>query len=126
MRFRGRGGGGPPPKKGTGPIGAGGAGYADVGRGERVTPETLFRAASISKLFTTTLVLQEVEGGRIGLDEPVTQYLDADSRVRDRHGAPADDVTIRHLLTHTSGLPVSWRGLNYGPLWWKLVANNGP
>src|SRR3990172_1172772 len=102
-----------------------GFGYADLERGERVTPETLFRAASISKLFTTTLVLQEVEGGRIGLDEPVNQYLDADSRVRDRHGAPADDVTIRHLLTHTSGLPVSGRGLNYGPLWWKLVANNG-
>jgi CubicO group peptidase (beta-lactamase class C family) len=100
-------------------------GYADLERGEKVTPQTLFRAASISKLFTTTLVLQEVERGRIELEAPVNQYLEPDMRIRDKRGAPADDVTIRHLLTHTSGLPVSWRGLEYGPLWWKLVANNG-
>jgi CubicO group peptidase (beta-lactamase class C family) len=102
-----------------------GFGYADLERGERVTPETLFRAASISKLFTTTLVLQEVERGRLALDAPVNQYLDPEYRIRETSGTPADDVTIRHLLTHTSGLPVSWRGLDYGPLWWKLIANNG-
>jgi len=102
-----------------------GFGYADLERSERVTPETLFRAASISKLFTTTLVLQQVEGGRIELDAPVNQYLEPDMRICDKRGAPADNVTIRHLLSHTSGLPVSWRGLDYGPLWWKLVANNG-
>jgi CubicO group peptidase (beta-lactamase class C family) len=104
---------------------AGGFGYADLERGERVTPNTLFRAASISKLFTTTLVFQEVEGGRIGLADPVNQHVDPPRRIHNKVGAPADDVTIRHLLTHTSGLPVSWRGLDYGPLWWKLVANNG-
>jgi len=49
-----------------------GFGFADLERGERVTPETLFRAASISKLFTTTLVLQEVEADRLVLDKPVT------------------------------------------------------
>ena len=99
--------------------------FADLERGERATPETLFRAASISKLFTTTLVLQEVESGRIALDAPMNQYLDPRVRIRNKHGGTADDVNIRHLLTHTSGLPVSWRGLDYGPLWWKLIANNG-
>jgi len=102
-----------------------GFGFADLERGERATPETLFRAASISKLFTTTLVLQEVESGRIALDAPMNQYLDPRVRIRNKHGGTADDVNIRHLLTHTSGLPVSWRGLDYGPLWWKLIANNG-
>src|SRR5436189_2949173 len=88
--------------------------FADLERGERATPETLFRAASISKLFTTTLVLQEVESGRIALDAPMNQYLDPRVRIRNKHGGTADDVNIRHLLTHTSGLPVSWRGLDYG------------
>src|SRR5256712_7002233 len=55
----------------------------------------------------------------------MNQYLDPRVRIRNKHGWTADDVNIRHLLTHTSGLPVSWRGLDYGPLWWKLIANNG-
>jgi CubicO group peptidase (beta-lactamase class C family) len=104
---------------------AGGFGYADLQRGERVTPETLFRAASISKLFTTTLVLQEVAAGRIALDDSVNGYLDARTRVSDKNGAAADDVTFRHLLTHTSGLPVSWKGLEQGPWPMKLLLNRG-
>ncbi|HEU4760281.1 MAG TPA: serine hydrolase domain-containing protein [Dehalococcoidia bacterium] len=104
---------------------AGGLGYADLARGERVTPETVFRAASITKLFTTTLVLQEIEAGRIGLDDLVNPYLDPRTRILDRQGSPADDVAVRHLLTHTSGLPVSWRGLEYGPLPYRLLVNEG-
>ena len=104
---------------------AGGFGYADLERGERVTPDTLFRAASISKLFTTTLVLQEIEAGRIGLDDPVNQYLDLRTRISDKHGAPANDVTVRHLLTHTSGLPVSWKGIEQGPWFLRLAVNRG-
>ncbi|MDO8616770.1 MAG: serine hydrolase domain-containing protein [Dehalococcoidia bacterium] len=102
---------------------AGGSGYADLSREERVTPDTLFRAASITKLFTTTLVLEEVEAGRLALDQPVNSYLDDATQVLDRHGAPADTVTVRHLLTHTSGLPVSWRGLEYGPAPYRLLVN---
>jgi len=88
-----------------------------------VTPQTLFRAASITKLFTTALVLQEVEAGRVSLDQSVNSYLDNGTPVLDRHGAPADTVTVRHLLTHTSGLPVSWRGLEYGPAPYRLAVN---
>ncbi len=104
---------------------AGGLGYADLARGERVTPDTLFRAASITKLFTTTLVLQEIEAGRIALDDPVNQYLDPYTRPLRKDGSPAGDVTIRHLLTHTSGLPVSWRGLEYGPGPFQWLVNGG-
>ncbi len=102
---------------------AGGFGHADFARGERVTPDTIFRAASISKLFTTTLVLQEVEAGTISLDTGVNRYLSPGFRLRDRRGALAEDVTIRHLLTHTSGLSVSWRGLVYGPLPMRILIN---
>jgi CubicO group peptidase (beta-lactamase class C family) len=90
-----------------------GSGYADLEREESATPDTLFRAASISKLFTTTLILRELEAGRIGLDEPVNEYLDAEHLLSDHNGEPSV-ATVRHLLTHTSGLPVSWRGLEMG------------
>ena len=98
-------------------------GYADLRRAERVTPRTRFRGASVSKLFTTMLVLREVDAGWISLDDPVNRYVDAPSRVLDAAGAPDDRVTIRHLLTHTSGLPVSWKGLVYGGAALKLLVN---
>jgi CubicO group peptidase (beta-lactamase class C family) len=102
---------------------AGGFGYANLSSGEPVTPDTLFRAASITKLFTTTLVLQEVEAGHISLSQSVNFYLDARARLRNKRGGQADDATVQHLLTHTSGLPVSWRGLEYGPLPYKFLVN---
>jgi CubicO group peptidase (beta-lactamase class C family) len=103
---------------------AGGFGHADFGRGERVTPDTLFRAASITKLFTTTLVLQEIEANRLALNDLVNSYLNGRTKILNRQGLQAP-VTIRHLLTHTSGLPVSWRGLEYGPVPYRLLVNEG-
>jgi CubicO group peptidase (beta-lactamase class C family) len=61
--------------------------------------DTIFDLASVTKTFTTIAVLQQVEAGRIDLDEPVATYLPDFAQ----HGK--DDVTIRHLLTHTGGLP---------------------
>src|SRR5439155_1961283 len=67
------------------------------------------------------LVLREIEAGRLGLDEQVNRYLDFPvSHIRDADGDPAD-VTIRQLLTHTSGLPVSWKGLEYGNIALKTL-----
>ncbi|MBN1272410.1 MAG: serine hydrolase [Candidatus Aminicenantes bacterium] len=61
------------------------------------TLQTRFELASISKLFTGIAVLQLVEKGKIGLDDPVLKHLP---------DFPfGDEITIRHLLTHTSGLP---------------------
>jgi CubicO group peptidase (beta-lactamase class C family) len=97
-----------------GPLGHTVLGHADLARGEAVTLRTLFRAASISKLFTTLLVLQEIEAGRLALDEPVNRHLTGRFVMRDRAGKPADDVTVRHLLSHSGGLPVSWRGTEFG------------
>ncbi len=97
----------------NGPRFQGYSGHANIARGEPVTADSLFRAASISKLFTATLLMQEIDAGRIALDDPVNEHLDARTRVLDAKGLPARGVTIRHLLTHTSGLPVSWKGIQY-------------
>ena len=61
--------------------------------------DTIFDLASVTKTFTTIAVLQQVEAGRIALDEPVATYLPAFA------ARGKEDVTIRHLLTHTGGLP---------------------
>ena len=61
--------------------------------------DTIYDLASVTKTFTTIAVLQQVEAGRVDLDEPVATYLPDFAQ----HGK--DDITIRHLLTHTGGLP---------------------
>ncbi|QNP75980.1 beta-lactamase family protein [Streptomyces roseirectus] len=67
---------------------------------ERVpmTLETPFDLASLTKLFTSVAAVQQIERGRLGIDAPVSGYLPDFEGVR-RYG-----TTIRHLLTHTSGL----------------------
>ena len=72
-------------------------GYANLELHERVTPATSFRLASVSKQFTGAAVLQLVEGGKLVLADSVRKWLPSLPDVT----AP---ITIRHLLTHTSGL----------------------
>jgi len=78
------------------------AGLGRTGAGEaEVDPDrTVYDLASLSKVVgTTTAVMLLVEDGRMSLDDPVQAYLP------EFMGAMKDRVTIRHLLTHTSGLP---------------------
>jgi len=75
-----------------------GYGYADVEKKVPVSPDTLFRVASITKLFTWTAVMQLVEKGRLDLDRDVNDYLDF--TVPHTFGKP---VTLRDLMTHTPG-----------------------
>jgi CubicO group peptidase (beta-lactamase class C family) len=65
-----------------------------------VTEETVFDLASLTKVVATTpAVLRLIDAGRLALDDPVARYLPAYAK-----GAKAR-VTLRHLLTHTAGLP---------------------
>lgn len=80
-------------------LAARGYGVADLSTGRAVAADTPFRVASITKLFTFTAIMQLVEEGRLDLDADVNEYLTT-TRVPERFGAP---VTLRHLLTHTSG-----------------------
>lgn len=84
-----------------------GAGFADTASGRKVTPETIFPAASVSKLITATLVMRQVERGRLELDRPANDYLEPAYWIRDSAGEPVA-ATLRQLLTHSSGLPVSF------------------
>lgn len=63
------------------------------------TPDTKFRLGSITKQFTSMVIMQLVAEGKIKLDDKVTMHL------HDYRADTGDKVTIRHLLTHTSGIP---------------------
>ncbi len=76
-----------------------GYGYADVKSKKPVDPaSTIFRLASISKLFTWVSVMQLEEQGKLNLDTDVNQYLDFP--IRPAFNKP---ITLRNLMTHTAG-----------------------
>ncbi len=72
--------------------------------GRAMTPQTPLVIASISKPLTATAVMQLVETGQVDLDAPVQRYV-PDFRLADP--AASARITVRHLLTHTSGIPVT-------------------
>jgi CubicO group peptidase (beta-lactamase class C family) len=75
-----------------------GYGMADLERGVPIESDTAFRLASVSKQFTAMAIMLLEEEGRLAYDDSVTGFLPELSRF-------GDDLSIRHLLTHTSGLP---------------------
>jgi CubicO group peptidase (beta-lactamase class C family) len=78
-----------------------GYGYADIKQQTPVIPErTVFRVDSISKLFTTTAVMQLAERNQVLLDEDVNSYL---TRFKVPDTYPGQPVTLANLLTHTAG-----------------------
>jgi CubicO group peptidase (beta-lactamase class C family) len=80
-----------------------GYGYADLDKKIHATPTTVYRIGSITKLFTATAILQLRDEGRLRLDDPVSLHL---PWFKVRNPFPdAPEITIRQLLTHTSGLP---------------------
>jgi CubicO group peptidase (beta-lactamase class C family) len=75
-----------------------GYGLANVELNVPVKPETVFQTGSVGKQFTATAVMMLVESRKIRLDNPLGKYLP---------GTPPGwkDITVRRLLTHTSGIP---------------------
>jgi len=84
-----------------------GTGRLGVDDGTNPGPETLYDLASLTKVVAlTTALMLAVDDGRIGLDEPVQRYVPG------FRGPGTGRVTIRHLLTHSAGLPAHrslWR-----------------
>lgn len=72
-------------------------GLANIELGTKVTPETVFQIQSVTKQFVATAIMMLVEEGKICVDRKVSEYLE---------GTPDlwKDITVRHLLTHTSGI----------------------
>jgi CubicO group peptidase (beta-lactamase class C family) len=85
-----------------------GYGKADVEKGESVqADETLFRIASITKLFTATAAMQLAEEGELDLHKDVNTYL-TDVEIPNTY--PGRPVTLHHLLTHTAGFEEHYTG----------------
>lgn len=78
------------------------AGQADRDAGQPVRLDTIFRYASLSKPIVSVAALKLVEEGRLRLEDPVTRFLPA-FRPRMEDGSEPE-ITVRHLMTHTSGL----------------------
>jgi CubicO group peptidase (beta-lactamase class C family) len=84
-----------------------GYGYSDMAKRTPVTPDsTLFRPGSISKLFTWTSVMQQVEQGKLDLNRDVNDYLDF--KIPPAFGKP---ITLRNIMTHTSGFEEAGKDL---------------
>ncbi len=87
-----------------------GYGYADVEKKVPISPETtLFRPGSISKLFTWTAVMQQVELGKLDLDRDVNDYLDF--KIPPAFGKP---ITLRNIMTHSTGFEETAKDLFVG------------
>ena len=82
-----------------------GFGYANMEWSIPNAPDTKFRIGSVTKQFTAVMILKLVEAGEVSLDGKITDYLP------DYPAETGDQVTIHHLLTHTSGIP-SYTGLS--------------
>ncbi|HEY7819591.1 MAG TPA: serine hydrolase domain-containing protein, partial [Vicinamibacteria bacterium] len=82
---------------------SGGFGLADRARRAAASPDTIYSICSISKLFTAIAVLQLRDQGKLELDDPVSQHLPWLDIEQSFQNAPP--ITIRGILTHSSGLP---------------------
>jgi len=71
------------------------------GSDDEVTPDTVFPSCSTAKPLAGSMIMKLVEGGLLELDRPVIEYL---PRLQYPEGGDVSRVTLRHLLTHTSGL----------------------
>ncbi len=79
-----------------------GYGFADLDKKIPATPQTLYRIGSITKSFTAVAILQLRDAGKLQLDDPLRRHLNEVHIQQHSTGTP--DVTLRELLTHTSGL----------------------
>jgi CubicO group peptidase (beta-lactamase class C family) len=78
-----------------------GYGFTSVDSLYKVTEHTVFHTASITKVFTASAIMQFVDRGEIKLTDKLTDHL-PDFKMKDKR---YQQITIEHLLTHSSGLP---------------------
>ncbi|WP_170843140.1 serine hydrolase domain-containing protein [Streptomyces oceani] len=77
--------------------------------------DTVFDLASLTKLFTALLVLQQVERGTVSMDREIARYARTSGPPSASRSVPEHGLTLRHLLTHTSGLRPELPLYDYGP-----------
>ena len=74
-----------------------GYGLANVEHNVAVTPQTIFQSGSLGKQFTATAIMLQVQDGKLSLTDPLTKFFPGPDSWR--------TITVRHLLSHTSGIP---------------------
>ncbi len=81
-------------------------GFQNIENQDPVTENTIFRLASLTKPVVSVAVLQLIEEGKLNLDDSVEKYLPffRNVKVFSTQQTPKNSMTIRHLLTHTSGI----------------------
>lgn len=84
----------------------GAVGKADLASNRAMTPDAIFWIASMSKPITATAILMLQDQGRLSVDDPVAKYIPELAKVATADGKPGN-LTLKHLLTHTSGLAES-------------------
>ena len=92
-------------------------GFADIKSGISVSDKTVYRIYSMTKPVTGVAIMQLVENGQLRLNDKVSKYIPAFKNTKvinlefqDYVVKPKREITIRDLLTHTSGLTYSWAG----------------
>ena len=115
-------------------------GMADIESGKAMTTDAIFRQASMSKIITATAVMMLFEEGKLLLDDPVAQYIpelanpqvmvlceDGEADCENYRLEPANGpVTVRHLLTHTSGITYGFAGHPFlTPMYWEAGISDG-
>jgi serine-type D-Ala-D-Ala carboxypeptidase/endopeptidase len=93
-------------------------GKLDNGTDRELDGDTLFQIGSITKTFTALLLHDMIERGEMKLDDPVAKYLPEPVRMPARNGK---EITLRHLVLHTSGLPAN--PSNLGESWAGYTAD---
>ena len=79
-------------------------GFADLDKKNLLNEKTTFPIASNTKMFTAIAIMKLRDEGKLDLDEPVAKYLPWINKIK-QNNSDINKITIRHLLTHTSGLP---------------------
>jgi CubicO group peptidase (beta-lactamase class C family) len=80
-------------------------GFADIEKQTPMKEDAVFWIASMTKPVTAVAIMMLVEEGTISLDDPASKYVPELGTMKNADGSPAKTITIRHLLTHTAGLP---------------------
>ncbi len=105
-------------------------GYANVSEGQQLTTNSIFRIASQTKAVTTVAIMMLYEQGKLSLNDPVSKYIPEfasptilntfNSQDSSYTTTPAGhDITIHHLLTHTSGVMYSFKDSTFAKIYAK-------
>ncbi|MFW6246462.1 MAG: serine hydrolase domain-containing protein, partial [Tangfeifania sp.] len=106
-------------------------GYADLENQEPVTDSTIFRIYSMTKPVTAAALMTLYDEGKFQLDDKVSEYLpefegmlvyNAETKSEEPQ---EDEMTIRHLLTHTSGIPYGWDQQAYVDSLYRVYGGSG-